>query len=271
MSVREKQLYGIIIALAVALGSLSGYLVALFQQGQRVQYGASPEYGETKLYPIVVGGEQETQLRTIAVTGLGRASAKPNKVEMMMGAKTQGATATESLGKNAESMNKVIEALKRMDIPEKDIETTSFYIYPRYSSYDGGTIIGFEVAHMLRVTTTNLDKVGEIIDKAVEAGANWVEGIYFTFTKDKIEELNTLARQRAVDDARAKAETIAKSLEFKIIGVASATEETGYYPYYDSWRSYSFMYPVPMPTPPQIMPPTEVEVTVTIRVTYIIE
>jgi len=268
MSVREKQLYGIIIVLAVALASLSGYLVALFQQGQHVQYGASPQYGETKLYPLVVGEEQGTQLRTIAVTGLGRASAKPNKVEMMLGAKTQGATATESLGKNAESMNKVIGALKGMGIPEKDIETAYFSVYPRYSTY-GEAIIGFEATHMLSVTTTSLDKVGEIIDKAIGAGANSVEGIYFTFTEDKLKELNEQARQRAVEGAKAKAETTAASLGVKIIGVASA-DETGYYPspyYYE----YTFAYPAPTPAAPQIMPPTEVEVTVTIRVTYIIE
>jgi len=265
MSVREKQLYGIIIVLAVALASLSGYLVALFQQGQHVQYCASPEYNETKLYPIVVGEEQGTQLRTIAVTGLGRASAKPNQAELRLGAVTEATTATEALTKNADSMNKVIEALKAMGIPEEKIETSYFGLYPKYSSY--GTLVGFEVTHMLRVTTTSLDKAGQIIDGAVEAGANRVEGVYFTFTKDKTEELNTLARQRAVDDARAKAETIAKSLLVKIIGVASATEETYYYPYSGRFE----VYPTPAPPPTSIMPPTEVEITVMIRVTYIIE
>jgi len=65
--------------------------------------------------------------------------------------------------------------------------------------------------------------------------------------------------------------TTAASLGVKIIRVASA-DETGYYlsPYYYDY-GYSFAVPAPIPAPPRIMPPTEVEVTVTIRVTYIIE
>ena len=267
MSSRGKQLYGIILVLAVALASVGGYLVAVVQQGQRGQYSQSPQYSEPRVYPVIIGGsEQGAQLRTIAVAGLGRASAKPNQAELRLGAVTEATTATEALAKNAEFMNKVIGALKAMGIPEEDIETSRFGLYPKYSSY-GRTIIGFEVTHMLRVTTTSLDKVGQIIDGAVGAGANRVEGVYFTFTKEKIEELKTLARQGAVEDARAKAETIAESLGVTIIGVASATEETYHYPYRRLIETYATA-PVP-PTP--IMPPTEVEITVMVRVTYIIE
>jgi len=265
MDMKEKQLYGIILVLAVALASVGGYLIAIVQQGQLGQYSPSTQHSEPKVYPIIIGGqEQGTQLRTIAVAGLGRASAKPNLAELRLGAATQSSTATEALAKNAESMNKVIEALKVMGIPEKDIETAYFGLYPTYSS--DGTLTGYEVTHMLRVSTLSLDKVGQIIDKSVEAGANRVETVYFTFTEDKLEELNTLARQRAVGDARAKAETVASSLGVKIVGVAGAVEETYYSPYY-----YEYGMVVPVPTPTPIMPPTEVEVTVAIRVTFMIE
>jgi len=250
---REKQLYGIILTLAVALAGVSGYLVAFTQQS-RAQSSV----------PVITGEQGEgTQLRTIVVAGLGVAAAKPNLAELRLGVATQSLTATEALAKNAESMNKVIEALKAMGIPEKDIETAYFSLYPTYSS--DGTLTGYEVNNMLRVSTLSLDKVGQIIDKSVEAGANRVETVYFTFTKDKLEELNTLARQRAVGDARAKAETVASSLGVKIVGVAGAVEETYYYP---SYYERAMVVP-PAPTP--IMPPTEVEVTVSIRVTFMIE
>jgi len=267
---REKQLYALILVLAIALAGVVGCVIALVLSIQS-SARASAEYGrlsEPTGVPIVYAVEgQEAQLRTIAVTGMGRASAKPNQAQLSLGARSQETTATEALAKNAESMNNVIEALKGMGIPEDDIETAYFSLYPRYSTY-GETIIGFEVTHMLKVTTTSLDKVGEIIDGAVEAGANSVGGVYFTFTEGKLRELNEQARQGAVEDAKAKAETIATSLAVKIIGVASATEETGYYPssyYYD----YALVVPAAPPSP--IMPPTEVEVTITIRVTYIIE
>ncbi|MEM1587207.1 MAG: SIMPL domain-containing protein [Candidatus Bathyarchaeia archaeon] len=256
MGFREKHFYGIIIVLAVALAGVGGYLVAIVQYGQ---------HSEPKVYPIIAGEtDLKNQLRTITVSCSGRASARPNQVELSLGVVTEATTAAEALVKNAESMNRVIRALKDMGIFEENIETSRFNLYPKYSSV-GVAIIGFEVTHMLKVTTTNLDEVGRLIDGAIEAGANRVEGVYFTFTKDKFEELNVLARQRAVEDARAKAETIAKSLGVKITGVASATEDT-YYAYSRAEYAYSV---APVPTP--IMPPTEMEITITVRVTYIIE
>ena len=258
----------IIVVLAVALASVSGYLIAIVPYIQRSQYTESSQRIESERFRVYIAGEQGAQLRTIAVSGIGRASAKPNLAELRLGAMTQETTATEALAENAESMNKVIGALIAMGIPEEDIETSYFNIYPRYSTY-GETLVGFEVTHMLRVTTTDLDGVGEIIDGAVEAGANRVEGVYFTFTEDKLQELRELARRGAVEDAKAKAGTIAASLEVKIIGVAGA-DETGYYPspYYYPYYDVAVIAPRP-PTP--VMPPTEVEVTVMIRVIFIIE
>lgn len=207
---------------------------------------------------------QGKQLRTIVVTGLGRASAKPDKAELRLGVSTQAATATEALTKNAESMNRVIETLKIMGILEKDIETSRFTLRPKYEPRRE-KLVGLEAVHILRVTTTNLDRVGEIIDKTVEAGANRIDVAIFTFKKEKLNELKKLARQRAVMDAKDKAETIANALGVKIVGIASAVED---------------VYPrAPRPGPEEaalvasmrVMPPTEVEIRVIVRVTFIIE
>lgn len=209
--------------------------------------------------PVHTARSEGTQLKTIVVAGLGRAAGKPNQAELSLGATTEASTASEAVAKNAEIMNNVIDSLKVV-ISEKDIETASFSLYPRYSN---GILTGFEVTHMLRVTTADIERVGQLIDKAVEAGANRVQGVYFTFARDKLEELNTLARQRAVEDAKAKADIIASSLGVKIIGVAGALEQT-------VTRGWEYA-PAPAPRGVEIMPPTELEVSVMVEVTYIIE
>lgn len=254
---RERQLYGIILALAVALAGLGGYLIALVRHGQGGQQGG-PE-----TVPFIEPS-QGAQPRTIVVAGLGRAAARPNLAGLRLGVATQATTAAEALAQNAESMGRVIEAMKAMGIPEEDIETARFSLYPRYSRE---TLIGFEAAHILELTTTDLDRVGRLIDGAVGVGANRVETVYFAFTEGRIEELSSLARQRAVEDARAKAEAIASSLGVRIVGIASAVEEA-YRPYREEWYGAP---PVPTPPPTPIVPPTEVEVTVMIKVTFIIE
>jgi len=263
---REKYLYAVILLLVIALTGVSGYLVASMQGLiPYTQHGQPSQPTSPYIVRVVEQGEG-TQLKTIVVAGLGIAVGKPNQAVLSLGATTEASTASEAVAKNGEIMNEVIDALKAV-IPEKDIETASFSLYPRYS-YDGReTIVGFEATHMLKVTTADMEKVGQFIDKAVDAGANRVEGVYFTFTQDKLAELNTLARQRAVDDARAKAETVADSLGVKIVGVASAIEGTYYqYPY-----RYEYAIPAPTPTPMPIMPPTELEISVMVEVTFMIE
>ncbi len=257
---RERIAYGLILVLAVALAGVSGYLFALY--GRQGESGTYPY-----AVPPIIGGQgqitQPAQLKTIVVTGFGRTFSKPDLAELRLGVMTEATTATEALTKNAVSTDQVIKALKALGIAEERIETSYFSLHPRYSTY-GRTLIGFEVIHMLKVTTTNIDDVGRIIDKAVEAGANRVDGVCFIFTRERLQELNGIARRMAVEDAKSKAEVIANSLGVKIVGVAYAVEEAYHYPYY-----YMGVELVALPTP--IMPPAEVGITVIVRVAYIIE
>jgi len=249
---REKQLYIVIFVLAIAFTSVSSYLLAFIQHSHQ------------SLPTTMIVTNQETQLKTITVTGSGKAMAKPNLVRMRLGVSTQESTATEALAKNAELMSEVIKTLKAMGILEENIETYRFCLYPRYYR---GSLIGFGASHILQVTTNSSDKIGQIVDKAVEAGANRIEMIFFTFTKEKISELDTLARRRAIEDAKEKAETIANSLGVKIVGVAKV-EEIYYRPYRPR---YPELYVGEIKTVTPIMPPAEGEIVVTVKVTFIIE
>jgi len=197
---------------------------------------------------------------TIVVTGLGSASAKPDQAELRLGVSTKGATATEALTKNAESMGRIMEKIKAMEMVE-EIETSRFSLRPDYSRMVE-KLEGLIVDHVFRVTTTDLDKVGEIIDKAVETGANKVEMINYTFKRDTLEELSKRARQKAMSDAKAKAETIADSLGVEIVGISNAIEDT--YPYTKGAPP-----PLASGVSPMIAPPTEKEIVVQIKVTFV--
>jgi len=251
MEAWERRAYALILILAVALAGLSGYAIA-----------ALP--ARTGYHPPPQNGGSEAQLRTITVTGFGKASAQPNLAVLRLGVYTEAANATEALTRNSEIANAVIEELVSLGISKDNIETCRFSLSPKYSR--DGLIIGFEVLHMLQVSTSQLDLVGRIIDQAVSAGANRVDAVYFTFTEEKAAELKELARRRAAEDARLKAEVIAQSLGVRVVGVMSATEETFTSPY----RFKVEIAETPTPVTP-IMPPSEVEVTVLLRVVFIIE
>jgi hypothetical protein len=165
-----------------------------------------------------------------------------------------------------------MDAIKQTGIEETDIETSMFTLRPRYTHPRGGgsedrRLIGFEVVHLVRVLTER-NEVSNVLDKAVEAGANRINPISFTFQKEKMQELHREARQNAVSDARARADVIATSLGVNIVGVASAIEDTSPRP---PRRPYQEGMAIRRRVGSPISPPSEAAVQVSLRVTYIIE
>jgi|GEM_PF-2863870 len=205
--------------------------------------------------------------KTIIVTGFGKASAKLGQTKVRLGVSTEAITAAEALARNVESMNRVMEALKK-SLPDAKVETSSFDLHPK-SSPPRGELVGFQVFHTLVVPINDIGEVGEIVDKAVRAGANIVNVSTFTSEDDSLRESRNLAMERALLDARTKAEGVPKVLGVKIIGILSALEEV--YPYGGghAYRMPAPAFAAPMGT--QIMPPTESEVRVTVRVTFAID
>jgi uncharacterized protein YggE len=215
---------------------------------------------------------RKSKLRTIVVTGIGQASAQPNRAASVLGVSTMAATASDALNNNSKSMNRVMDAIKQTGIKETDIETSIFTLHPRYTHQRGGEtedrrLIGFQNIHLIRVLTER-NEVSNVVDKAVEAGANQIINISFAFKKENLQELRIEARQNAVSDARAKADIIATSLGVNIIGVASAIEDA--YP-----RAPKGLHGVSMSLRSSvgspISPPSEATEQVSLRVTYIIE
>ena len=72
-------------------------------------------------------------------------------------------------------MAKVIAAIKGQGIAAADVRTEVVSLSPRYSQ-NGESIVGYQAANSVSATIRNLDKAGAVIDAAVEAGANQVNG-----------------------------------------------------------------------------------------------
>ena len=253
MNLREMRMYVVVLVLAIALASMGGYLVAAAQQ----RNSQSNE-------PFVIGEEGTEQPKTLVVTGYGWASAEPDMAEVSLGVLTEAATATEAVQENAEKMSEVINALKDLGITEDNMETQQFSIYPMYSQSDPSWVIGYRVSNVLIVDVHELNMVGRVIDAATGAGANQVQGVSFTLSEDKSQTMKLEALQKAAEDAKIKAETIASSLGVEIVGIQYVSESTVWYQPYRVDVEY-----LKAPETPII--PGDVQGSATIQVTYIIQ
>ena len=122
-------------------------------------------------------------------------------------------------------MTAVVDALRKLGIADKDIATTLVSLSPVYDYSNAGAapkITGYQLANSVSVTVRDLSKLSDVLDNGMAAGANNVDGISFDVADRTAAEAK--AREAAITDARAKANTYAKGLSISIIGVASVTE-----------------------------------------------
>jgi uncharacterized protein YggE len=167
----------------------------------------------------------EQQFRTISVNGVGRVMAAPDVADISIGVYEQAKEASDASQRAAESMDSVIQALLGLGIAEADIQTTSLTLNPRYDwNTEPAKVVGWEASNIVDVTVRDIDSVGTVVDTAVAAGANQINGI--TFRVEDPTEAEAIARSSAVADARAKADQLAADAGVEIIGIVSISEST---------------------------------------------
>lgn len=186
--------------------------------------------------PTTVNQAAQPPLRTISVSGAGTANLVPDIAYIYVGVHTEKPSAAEAVDENNNQTQTMIEALRNFGIDAKDIRTTNFSIWPQ-DKYDPmtGTPTGqktYVVDNTVYVTIRDLDKLGELLDTVIAAGANTVNSIQFDVA-DKEEALKG-ARADAVKDAAVQARELADAAGVKLGDIYSiGFNESAPYPVYN--------------------------------------
>jgi uncharacterized protein YggE len=165
--------------------------------------------------------------RTIRVTGMGEARVQPDEAQIMFAVETRGATAQAAGRENAQVMDRVIAALVSAGIPRADLETRGYALHPEYAHDEGRReprIIGYRASNQVLLRTTQLDRAGSLIDTALGAGANRMDGISFRLRDTAAAQAAAL--RSAVEAARASAQTIASALGVQLGPILDASTST---------------------------------------------
>ncbi|AFU58662.1 protein of unknown function DUF541 [Candidatus Nitrososphaera gargensis Ga9.2] len=176
----------------------------------------------------------------VSATGTATTSVKPDKVSIAVGVETNGTSAEEAASKNADLIAQIIAALKELGITEDQIGTSNYNVFPVYQHKEpaevcimiyppppkcqpGQEIVGYRAVNSITVTLDVDGEIdaGEVIDTAIEAGANNVNGIYFFLSDERQEEVRDSLIKEAIDSAKYRAEVAASALGYTISGVQS--------------------------------------------------
>jgi uncharacterized protein YggE len=162
---------------------------------------------------------------TISVSGHGSVNIPPDTASVNIGVDVIKPTLDEAQEQATAQATAVIEALRAAGIAAEDIQTDYFSvnILRDYSENADPTLItGFEIINQLRVEVRDTSTLGEILDAAVNAGANSIYGV--TFYVDDQTAAASEARVEAVADARVKAEELAAAAGMTLGPVISISE-----------------------------------------------
>jgi uncharacterized protein len=203
---------------------------------------------------------------TISVTGTGQVIISPDIADLRLGVTVTKPTVKAARAAAAEAMTAVIAGLKTLGIADRDLQTTILSLQPVYD-YRNTTprLTGYSLSNSIAVTIRDLDKVGDAIDGALAAGATTLDGV--TFRVEDSAAAERQARQAAMAEAKAKAETLATAAGIALAGVASISETVAPVPYPIFYGASGSAPAKDVQTPVQ---PGTNEVTVTVSVVYLI-
>ncbi|NIV37110.1 MAG: DUF541 domain-containing protein [Anaerolineae bacterium] len=173
--------------------------------------------------------------RTITVVGTGKVSLVPDIAQVNVGAEARADTVSEAKAEVDRQMVAIHTALEEMGIDEKDIQTSHYSIhYERELKpvMQEGPMVegqeGYRVSNILRITVRDVEKAGDVVDAAVEAGANQVHGVTFTVSDEG--SWQGQAREKAMADAKARAAELASLAGVELGEVQSVSEVIGAWP-----------------------------------------
>jgi uncharacterized protein len=161
----------------------------------------------------------------ISVTGEATVSVPPDLAEIDGGVTSEAKTAREASEANNAAMGKVLQALKGAGIEEKDIQTARLSLQPQSAPNRSGpaAIAGYRAGNRVTIRVRDVTKVASVIDTLVGAGANEIGGINFVVSQAS--KLLDEARERAVADARRKAEIYARAAGVTLGAPLSISEQ----------------------------------------------
>ncbi len=167
----------------------------------------------------------ESLPRSISVNGTGAATAAPDVANVNLGVETISPDPAEAVSQNNEKMTAVMTAIASLGIAPAGVQTINYTMSIEQVTDKEGIPTGetrYHVNNQIRVEVTDLTQTGNVLQKALAAGANTVAGVDFSVAD--VTALQQQARDKAMANAKAKAEQLAAGFGVKLGAVHNVNE-----------------------------------------------
>ncbi|MEI7474405.1 MAG: SIMPL domain-containing protein [bacterium] len=165
----------------------------------------------------------------VNVQGTAKENYPPDTANITFAIEVNSKDVKQATQKNAQASEKVINAVKKyIDTTKGEkIKTSNYNVTPSYDynkNSNRNTITGYTVTNQITVTSKRIKNAGEIIDTAIENGANRVDNLSFSLEDDQ--NFATALIKKATIEAYSNAQATAEALGYKVNGVKDITVST---------------------------------------------
>jgi len=164
------------------------------------------------------------QAPVVVVAASGTTTVAPDQARISLGVVTNHKDLALAQSENNKNTQKVIDAIYSMGIDKNLIQTSNYNIYPQYdyNTRSTGILIGYQVRNEITIIVKDIDRVGTILDGAVQAGANNVN--YVSFEKSDLDAAENEALVKAIARGHEKAQVIAGAANMSLGNLLSISE-----------------------------------------------
>jgi len=177
--------------------------------------------------PVNFSSVTQVKGEPFVVQGTGKATVAPDIAKIDIGIQESGTnlkTVQDLVNKKSQGL---VAQVKKLGIEEKDIKTISYRVYPQYDyTTPSERITGYRVSTQYEVTIRDLAKIDDTIASVTSFGANSIGGVNFDLSAELKNKTLQTAREEAVDEAKTKAEGLAKAAGISLGKIINVTEST---------------------------------------------
>jgi len=169
----------------------------------------------------------ENEPSVLSVTGFGEVRIAPDEATVQLGVARQKDTAQEAQEEVNGVAQEILNAVTQLGVEAEHIQTYDLRLSPVYTTRRPGSsseprVVAYRASNMVSVRLENLSLVGLVIDAAMKAGGNQLQGVHFALRNDL--SAREQALKEAVKAASQKAKAISEALDVIIIEVIEVNE-----------------------------------------------
>jgi uncharacterized protein len=218
--------------------------------------------------PFAASAGEASLPRLVSVTGEGEVKARPDIANVTLGVEARRPTLAEARTQVTAAVDRLLALTRELRIDPKQVDASQLHVQPEYRWNEKDServLLGYVVSRQVEVELRDLERLGALLERAVSAGANQVQGVRLDSSRRK--ELEREALAVAVRDARLDAEALASAAGAKL-GAVHSLDAAAAPPVQPKYMERAVMAAAPMDSAEQTYATGDMRFTATVHARY---